>query len=66
MKATIAMNDQGIFWTDEKADKQDIPWAKSSSWWKHFFRRVNASFQAPFKSEWESKCGLHWREWAKL
>ncbi len=66
MKATATMNDQKIFWKDEKADERDTLHAASSSWSKRFLRKVIASFNVPYQTEWEKKCGLHWREWAKL
>ncbi len=63
---TLALNDERVLGMDEKTGKQAVPRAKSSSWWKHFLGEVSASFAAPFESDWDGKCGLHWREWGKL
>ena len=63
---TLAMNDHRLFNRDEEGSRQEILQTKSSSWWQRFFGKINASFEAPFKSEWDNKCGLHWREWGKL
>jgi hypothetical protein len=65
---TLTMNDERILGMGEKMGKgkQDILRAKSSSWWNHLLGDVNASFAAPFRSDWDKNCGLHWREWGKL
>ncbi len=37
------------------------------SLWKHFFKEVSASFNAPLQSDWDNRtCNLQWREWGKL
>ncbi len=40
---------------------------ESLSFLKHFFKEVTASFNAPFRSDWDNAtCSLQWREWGKL
>ncbi len=35
--------------------------------WKHFFKELTASFNAPFQSDWDNATGnLLWKEWGKL
>jgi len=50
----------------EGIGEADIRMHKSSSWGKRFLGQVKASFSGPFESDWDKKCGLHWREWGKL
>ena len=64
----LALNSERILGKDEESGLglRDKARPKSVSWLKRLLQEVRASLDAPFKSDWEKKTGLHWREWGKL
>ena len=45
---------------------QHMAKSESIGFWKRLLNGLKASFNAPFKSDWEKKPGLHWQDWGKL
>ena len=58
----------GLHGVAEKTNlgKRDISRTEPLPWWKRLHKGLEASFNAPFESDWEKKTGLHWKEWARL
>ena len=57
-----ALNSERISGEGERSGVglQDKGRPESVSWLKSLLQEVRASFDAPFKSDWEKKTGLHW------
>jgi len=64
----LTMNREEISGMGEKPAEgfQDRRRSEFASGWRRFFKRVMASCNGPFESDWEKNAGLHWREWGKL
>jgi len=45
---------------------QHILKSESLGFWKRLLNGLEASFNAPFESDWEKKTGLQWKDWGKL
>jgi len=54
------------FGVDRETKLQDTRSSRGGSWWKHLFEELRADFRAPFESDWETKTGMHWKDWGKL
>jgi len=56
MKASTLANDRISIAKDESNDVMGI---------RQLFKKLGTFFASSFKSEWEKKTGLPWREWRK-
>jgi len=51
---------------DRETKLQDTRSSRGVSWWKHLFEELREGVKAPFVSDWETKTGMHWKDWGKM